>query len=724
MNAQNLMTCERLHYMNCKGYLKYFSSLFFCILTACGGGSGGVGNVTQLQTLTMQESQRYFPLNDGNLWVSRETDSSNGFVTATFTRVSRRAGTKLVGGVVASVISASDVPVGSVYENYLVKDSSGVTTYGNNNPSDQLTNSLAPYRLVGFPIQIGSVFRQISRTNLDYGQDLDGDGINERIDITADVTVRGIETVTVAAGSFPNCLRFDTNVSETLTLSTTRARITATGEESDWFAQDIGSVKTVTSISGNGQSRQTNEELYGYMVDGRSAGLSLQVSPATASVSAGATAQFSVTLLDASNLPLTTVPAVWISDNAAVATVDATGLAYGIKAGTVTLTPSVGGVAGPAATLNVLLGFKPGANYPVPAATPSFFAGDTAIGDLNGDGCTDVVVMESNGSRILVYYQNANGTLDAPQVIPTTLSLTGIAISDINNDGLPELVVSGNSTIAPSGWVGRVAVYRQNQTTHALDTALYYVISTNTAGTLAIADLNSDGLPDIIVASAGSANGLLSFFFQGAAGTLGSENILTSVPVYSGGEVHIADMNSDGRNDIVVQSDAKQLAVIRQTAAGVYSTAPDFYIVQTSYWPFFKSFALGELNGDGRTDIAIADPGNYGYLNIFLQTAGGALENPLILNFGNETQDEIKIFDMNGDGLNDIIVLSSGNTVLVSLQPPTHIFTFPQSFYLPTQSYGGTSIHQAMSIGDVTGDGRPDVAASWFNEGIYVLPIR
>jgi hypothetical protein len=333
--------------------------------------------------------------------------------------------------------------------------------------------------------------------------------------------------------------------------------------------------------------------------------------------------------------------------------------------------------------------------------------------------------MESYGSRILVYYQNAAGTFDAPQVITTSLKLSGIVIKDINNDAQADLIVSGNSTTASSGPLGRVAVFRQNSTTHALNAAQEYVLSTDTAGTLAIADLNSDGLPDIVVASAGSSgNGLLSFLFQGAGGNLGTEYVYTSVPVRSGGEIHVADMTGDGRNDIVVQSDLLQLAVIKQLSPGVYSTSPDFYTVQSSYWPFFNSFALGDLNGDGRADIAVAGSGNSGYLNIFLQNLSGGMDEPTLLSPIYTSQDELKIADMDGDGLNDILVLSNGNTVMALKQTATHTFQNSQTFYLPTQSSGGTNIHQAMSVGDVTGDGLPDVIASWSNQGVFVLPRR
>src|SRR5258708_18749211 len=95
--------------------------------------------------------------------------------------------------------------------------------------------------------------------------------------------------------------------------------------------------------------------------------------------------------------------------------------------------------------------------------------------------------------RSLIYYQNAGGTLDSPQIIATDLSLRGIAIADVNNDGLADLIVSGNSTTAMSGLLGRIAVFRQDNTTHALGAPQEYVLSTNDVGPLAVAQ--PDGRP-------------------------------------------------------------------------------------------------------------------------------------------------------------------------------------------------------------------------------------
>ncbi len=444
--------------------------------------------------------------------------------------------------------------------------------------------------------------------------------------------------------------------------------------------------------------------------------VSLAVTPQGPSIGKGATQQLMATGTYANNMTLDISTSVsWTSSAPAVATVDSRGLVTGMAGGSAVITAASGTIQG-STTVNVVADFGPAATYP---GDSSVYLGNTAIGDLNGDGRNDVAAISNN--CIAIYYQNADHTLGAQQLITTDLSLRGVAIADVNNDGLAELIVAGNATNGTEP-LGRVYVYTQDPVTHALNAPQQYTLSTSNVAGMAVADLNNDGLPDIVVSGDGSVGtAVVSFLFQGPSGTLASEATYTAVSVYSGGELHVADMNNDGMNDIVLQSGAKQLAVIKQVSPGQFSTSPDYYTVQTSYWPAFYSFALGDLNADGRTDIAVADPGNSSYLNIFLQDNSGHLTGPTIQTVSYAGQDEIHIADMNGDGLNDIIMITNGVDVEVMHQTADHTFPSMIVYGLPSSTTGGTPIHQAISIGDVTGDGLSDIVTTWFNT-LYVLP--
>jgi len=673
----------------------------------------------QGQAWSLLDSQRHFPLHYGNLWVSRVTELANGTVMRQYTNISRMAGTKVVGTVNTLVMAETEINSNNVLESYLGIDASGISFYGDNDSSDPLTAAVVPYKVVNFPIKPGSSFEQINKTGIDYGEDLDGDGKNEKIKIISTVFVRNLETVSTGAGTFPNCLRIETHIDETLTLSRNGARYKASGVETTWYAQDVGPVKQTTSISGDVESIQTTEEITGFMVDGHANGLSMEVNTTNAILNNGERLQLSVTLLDSANTSLMTVPAVWTSSNSAIASVDANGMVTGNGIGTATLTPSIGGVAGLPVTITVLVGFEGGDKYPGPSSVYGF--GDTTIGDLNGDGRNDVAVLEVMSPRIFVYLQNASGTLNQPLVITTDLifyryNLTGIAIKDVTNDGFADLVVSGTSTTATTGWLGRVAVFKQDPVTHTLGPPQEYVLSTNDAGPLSVVDLDGDGLPDVVVACPLHAgDGVLSFLFQGTNGAFGPEIAYTAA-LADYNEVHVADLNDDGLNDLVVQSGPLQLAVIKQVTPGVFSPTPDFYSIQSPM--YIQAFAAGDLNGDGRTDIAVVDA--YDGIHIFQQNVAGTFSSSHLSYL---QASELKIFDLDSDGLNDIILLNGGYVVTVLTQSAAHTFPNIQTFVLHTDGFGGTTIRQAMSVGDVTGDGLPDIVASW-GEAVYVLERR
>jgi hypothetical protein len=153
---------------------------------------------------------------------------------------------------------------------------------------------------------------------------------------------------------------------------------------------------------------------------------------------------------------------------------------------------------------------------------------------------------------------------------------------------------------------------------------------------------------------------------------------------------------------------------------GVLSGTPDYYSVQTSYWPQIYTFEVGDLNGDGRIDVLTTDPGNNGYLNIFFQNTSGTLDPPMLVTVFIGPLYGIEIVDVTGDGLNDIAGDISG-TVYVFRQKADHSFGDPVAYTFPTTSFGGSQEYDALSFGDVTGDGIPDAVVTWWGDKLFVV---
>jgi hypothetical protein len=306
------------------------------------------------------------------------------------------------------------------------------------------------------------------------------------------------------------------------------------------------------------------------------------------------------------------------------------------------------------------------------------------------------------------------------------ISVLDIAVGDLNGDGRTDLAVLGLPVSQPVGNGPPLVVLYQDSSGN-LGAPVSYSIpsSTSVGGRLAIGDMNGDGRNDVVV-----GGNLSTVFLQAADGSLGTDpGAIFTINAYSmfASELYIADMDADGDNDLVFQDGSKSIAILLQTAPGVFGGAVEHYSVVTSYWSSFDTFAVGDVNGDGKKDVVVLDPGNNGYLNIFLQNAIGTLDAPQLVTVTSSPLYGIEIADINKDGLNDIVgdVVDAGfpgvGQVHVFYQKSDHTFQNSTTYLFPTSAGGGSPFHEALSIGDVNGDGWPDAVVSWSDEGIFVL---
>ena len=82
-----------------------------------------------------------------------------------------------------------------------------------------------------------------------FDKDYDQDKINDKGDLVSIVTVKGFESVTVPAGTFPNCAKVERQTTVTVTASSNGTRLSEQGTETIWLASGIGQVKYVSQIA-------------------------------------------------------------------------------------------------------------------------------------------------------------------------------------------------------------------------------------------------------------------------------------------------------------------------------------------------------------------------------------------------------------------------------------------------------------------------------------------
>jgi hypothetical protein len=298
-----------------------------------------------------------------------------------------------------------------------------------------------------------------------------------------------------------------------------------------------------------------------------------------------------------------------------------------------------------------------------------------------------------------------------PFAIPKGVSGASAAIGDVTGDGRADVVV-GASRDANSSGGAQVLVFPQTAT-GTLGTPISYSAGPSNvyvnATSIKVADLNGDGRLDVVVTLVAEIGVLL----QNAAG--GLDPIQTYAAVSPGTEEMLAvgDLNGDGLADVAaVQWHTTDVNVWYQTAQGTLSSALSLPCPHDGW----DHVAIGDLNSDGRADILVTSE-QTSNASVLLQQPGGFAPFELV-QLG-RTGNGIAIGDLNDDCRSDIAFAGGGNTPtgFLGWLPQTGQGSFAASTFLAS-----TDIPDGVEIADVDGDRRPDVVVmheAWTTFGIY-----
>ncbi len=229
--------------------------------------------------------------------------------------------------------------------------------------------------------------------------------------------------------------------------------------------------------------------------------------------------------------------------------------------------------------------FYHGASVPVPFYPIS---GTPMIGDFNGDGNLDVALIGANYG-LYVYLGNGDGTVQTPVISnPTTPYLSLKGIGDFNDDGKLDLIgFNANDSNDVAYFQGNGGGTFQTPTSS-------FVLGGPTTDVVA-ADLNGDGKLDLITVQTSPTN-----TFTVLSGN-GDGTFNPQAPVAVTGSVGpfatIADLNSDGKLDLILTTDANTL-VLPGNGDGTFQNA--------ALLPAGDYTGAGDFNNDGKLDMVLA----------------------------------------------------------------------------------------------------------------------
>jgi hypothetical protein len=384
-----------------------------------------------------------------------------------------------------------------------------------------------------------------------------------------------------------------------------------------------------------------------------------------------------------------------------------------------------------------------------------------AVGDLNGDGYPDLVTASQCYSNppldchagVSVMINNGDGTFK-PAVKYEGDGLNGlqVAIGDLNGDGQLDLVVLNNTSSASmSVMLGNGDGTFKASVGYALLPAGYN--ASYVASNMAVADVNGDGRADVLAAIDNGFGGatVITVLLNHGDGTFGSQSVYNAGGLFGTQNVIVADVNGDGAPDIIDVnlcstptpfpngtanpcrgSDGSEqpgtIGVLLGNGDGTFQNVvvsfSGGYMARAGTF-VSQSLTAVDLNHDGKVDLLVSNQccESYAMATVLMGNGDGTFQAPTNYSAGTSAAVWITAADVDGDGYPDAVVLSSidpfGNrtpTVSVmlgngdgTLQTPHCVSGVCSGFYnfYPTL----TPVSMVLST-DLNADSKPDLIAA------------
>lgn len=328
-----------------------------------------------------------------------------------------------------------------------------------------------------------------------------------------------------------------------------------------------------------------------------------------------------------------------------------------------------------------------------------------AIGNLTTSGYGDIAVATRSGVAILL--GSGGGTFTAgetaayPYPVPQFGAGAHLVLADFDQDGKVDLALTTDH-FADVYWGDGTGKF---SALISFTVPLYPVA-------LLTADLAGDGRADLVSAGQDGSMVVLS--------NLGHRSFRAAVTTHSAHATGIvtADLNGDGKPDVAVVNMPGCTAPCSGSVTVFPGTGNAWFSPGKSYaiGMHGAAIAAGDLNGDGIPDLVVtnATAGDHADLSVLLGVKGGGFAAARNATLGSLSND-VFLVDVDEDGKLDLVedggvALGKGDGTFGALQPFPGGLGFAQPY--------PTAFAMHLAVGDVTGDGIPDVVASFVPPGM------
>ena len=335
------------------------------------------------------------------------------------------------------------------------------------------------------------------------------------------------------------------------------------------------------------------------------------------------------------------------------------------------------------------------------------------VNNLTGYSSKPFILTFPGGTTITQFPNQTNNTFGLAIDSTTDLHPNGVALIDFDGDGRSDIATPNNYSMI--GQPASVSILRNTSINGAISFALRQDISTGVQ-TYAIAagDLDGDGKPDMI--SSSIVDRTISVFRN--TSTIGSITFAPKIDFSTGDNPYsivIADLNNDGKPDVSIANYlSNTFSVYRNTStAGSISFAPRIDIA-TDLGPNF--LASGDIDGDGKTDISIANHLSNS-VSVFRNTSSGTtISFAARVNFTTSTEPfAVATGDLDGDGKLDLAIANQGSDSYSVFRNTSNVGTIS---FAARQDFNVGGLPSGVTIADANGDGKPDVFVGAYNNSV------
>ena len=348
-----------------------------------------------------------------------------------------------------------------------------------------------------------------------------------------------------------------------------------------------------------------------------------------------------------------------------------------------------------------------------------------AAADFNGDGRLDLVAGGDNSSSAggktaaVLLARAGGGFQSAAGLSGSNQYIDWLGTADLNGGGRQDIIGTSSQPLAAQVWLSKGDGTFQAMTTYGVGNSVYG--SGNSWG--ALADLNGDGHPDLVVAR-GSTNAP-PYADDSVYVMLGKSGGFNAATIVNTGtntvQLVLRDVSGDGKLDLITTNygyagttpAAGSVSVLRGKGDGTFQT-PVTYTVGTTP----QALAVADVNGDGKPDLIVGTTtGTESQIAVLLGNGDGTFGSPTTF-FTYAQASRLAAADFDGDGKADLAIVHAAGDRPISVMRGDGDGTFqPEMEWLAGYS------PLALVAADFTGDGKPDLAVAaskWqgFGDGV------